>query len=299
MSMRPGIWIAVCLVVTLPLGACGGGSGGATGASGSSGASGSGGGGGSANRVNYFRWDAETDLPLFGGTTRDCTVAHSGSCSMRLNVMGDDAGNQPMGAETNPFDYSFGFVNGPALYYRWWMRIEPGFSWGSGTAKTKASRVLGGPLVNGSGYRGYTGYLHATDGFVISGCDVGAAGGCLDANGNFAGGDHRIKIPYDFRPRADGQWHEYIVKIKSNTSATCTPGVTCDAQFEAWVDGVSVGQYNNFRLHDDANHTLVEAWGGWMLTPYFQLNGTISDGGTIYVDDVSTDTGYNSLLSSP
>jgi hypothetical protein len=33
-----------------------------------------------------------------------------------------------------------------------------------------------------------------------------------------------------------------------------------------------------------------------MVSPYFQLNGTTSDGGTIYLDDFSTDDGYNSLI---
>ena len=44
----------------------------------------------------------------------------------------------------------------------------------------------------------------------------------------------------------------------------------------------------------------MEAWGGWMVTPYFQLNGTAADGGVIYLDDFSTDDTFNSmLLQSP
>lgn len=242
----------------------------------------------SAHAVNYFNWGAENNAySFFAGTTRVCTVAHSGSCSMRLSVIGNDNGNQQMGVDPNQLTYPFNFVGSPALYYRWWMRIEPGFSWGSGTAKTKSSRTIAG-----TASQGYTGYLMSY-GFLIGECD---SAGCRLANGD-VNTDENLYIPYDFRSRADGQWHEYIVKIKPNSNAGCTPAVNCDAEFQAWVDGVSVGQYNNFKLHDNASHTMTEGWHGWMMTPYFQLNGTASDGGTIYVDDFSTDTEYNSLLA--
>lgn len=245
-----------------------------------------------AQAVNYFNWNMESDrFSFFGSTMRDCTVAHLGSCSMRMTVIGNDNGNQQLGVDSTPFDYPFQFVGAPALYYRWWMRIEPGFSWGTGTAKTKASRTIGGPLVNGSGAQGYTGYLQSF-GFLIGEC---GSAGCRLADGS-VNTDENLYIPYDFRSRADGRWHEYIVKVKPNTSATCTASVNCDAQFQVWVDGVSIGEYNNFKLHSDPNHLLTEAWSGWMLAPYFQLNGTASDGGVIYIDDVSTDSQFNSLI---
>lgn len=237
--------------------------------------------------VNYFSWGMETNTySLFSGTTRDCTVAHTGSCSMRLSVIGNDNGNQQMGADPNQFLYPFNFVGGPAIYYRWWMRIEPGFRWGNGTAKTKSSRTIAN-----SSSQGYTGYVMSY-GFLLGEC---GSAGCRLANGA-VNTDENLYIPYDFRAAADGRWHEYIVKVKPNSDGACTPGTNCDAQFQAWVDGVSVGQYNNFKLHSNASHTMTEAWGGWMLTPYFQMNGTASDGGTIYVDDVSTDSLYNSLM---
>ncbi len=242
-----------------------------------------------ANAVNYFYWNMESDAySLFPGTTRDCTVAHSGSCSMRLAVIGNDSGNQQRGADPDQYGYGFSFVGAPAIYYRWWMRINHGFSWGSGTAKTKSSRTIAGVSS-----QGYTGYIMSY-GFLIGECD-GAGAGCRLNDGSF-NTDENLYIPYDFRAAADGQWHEYIVKVKPNTSGSCTAGVNCDAQFQAWVDGVSIGEYNNFKLHTDADHTMTEAWGGWMLTPYFQLNGTASDGGVIYVDDVSTDSQFNSLI---
>lgn len=247
-----------------------------------------------ASATNYFNWGVESNTTSIGtlygyhgGTTRDCTVRHSGTCSMRLNVIGNDSGNQGMGADINQNPYTFKIVGGPALFYRWWMKIQPGFKWGSGTAKTKSSRVIAN-----TSSQGYTGYLMSY-GFLIGEC---SNAGCTLNNGGSNGSDSQLVIPYDFRTRADGVWHEYIVKIKPNTSATCTAPANCDAQFQAWVDGVSIGQYNNFKLHNNASSDMREAWGGWMVTPYFQLNGTSSDGGTIYVDDFSTDNSYNSSI---
>jgi len=204
---------------------------------------------------------------------------------MRLVVRGNDSGNQQMGAEGPQNPYGWSFVGSQALYYRWWMRIEPGFSWGNGTAKTKSSRVA-------AGGQGYTGYL-MDYGFLIGECD---GGGCRLNNGGSNSGDSDLFIPYNFRTKADGVWREYIVKVKPNTSATCTAGTNCDAEFQAWVDGVSVGQYNNFKLHNNPTNLMTEQWAGWMVYPYFQLNGTASDGGTIYVDDFSTDNSWNSTI---
>lgn len=243
--------------------------------------------------TNFFNWGAESDStskgPVHGygdGTTRDCTVSHRGACSMRLGVIGNDAGNQGMGADIDQLPLPFKIVGGPAIYYRWWMKIMPGFKWGTGTAKTKSSR-----LIANSASQGYTGYLMSY-GFLIGEC---SDAGCTLADGTSNGSDSNLVIPYDFRTRADGVWHEYIIKVKPNTSASCTAPSNCDAQFQAWVDNVSVGQYNNFKLHNNATSTMNEGWAGWMIRPYFQLNGTATDGGTIYVDDFSTDDVYNSL----
>lgn len=258
---------------------------------------------GEAQAVNYFNWGVETskvdygvngpgayDVQPFGGTTLDCTVRHAGSCSMRLDVIGNDSGNQSMGVDTiewNPA-YPWDIVGSPAVYYRFWMRIMPGFSWGDGTAKTKSSRVMGTTYP-----RVYTGYVHA-GGFNIGECDdVGSSqpgGGCVDPGPN---------ISYDMTGEDDGLWHEYVVKVRPNTSATCTQGVNCDGQFEVWIDGVSVGTINDFKLHNKTGNVMNEAWGGWMVSPYFQLNGTVSDGGTMYLDDFSTDDVFNSTFSGP
>jgi hypothetical protein len=240
-----------------------------------------------AYAVNYFNWDVESNSTsvgniegYLGATTQDCTVAHNGSCSMKIVPVGDDGGNDQLG--TGIPDFSYGtFVGSPGLYYRWWMRIDSGFSWGSGTAKAKASRVVSSK---------YTGYISDSH-FLIAECD---SGGCTsNLNDIISGDDDTIKIAYDFTSMDDSQWHEYVVFVKPNSSATCVGGTNCDAEFKVWVDGEFIGEYVNFKLNNTTT-SASEAWGGWMIKPYFQLNGTSSDGGTIYLDDFSVDSEWNS-----
>ena len=265
-----------------------------------------------ASATNYFNWGVEHLRPSFGvngtapyqvqfhgATTKDCRFKHGGSCSMKMQVIGNDHGNQGMGADlvVPPPPYPWPFVGGQAVYYRWWMNITPGFRWGNGAAITKASRTGGSPKGEGDTWeQGYTGYLRSY-GFLLGGCSSYSPPQCTRNDGGYA--DRGFLIPYKFREANDGIWHEYIVKIKPNTSGSCTAPQNCDAQFQAWVDGVSVGQYNNFKLHTNTSDSEQEEWGGWMVFPYWQLDGTTSDGGTIYVDDFSTDTVYNSSIATP
>lgn len=241
-----------------------------------------------ARATNFFSWGVESDstsvpgqsvLRYDGNTSRSQTTAHTGQYSLKYVVQGNDGGNNQMGADLSPrISLPYEVVGEPAIYYRWWMKIMPGFSWGNGTAKTKASRV------NGATYpRVYTGYVWA-NGFQLNECeDVGSAqpgGGCPSQG---------IHINYDMRSMNDGAWHEYIVMVKPNSTTSSS-----DAQFKVWVDGDLVGQQTNFMLHNKNNNGHGESWAGWMVRPYFQLNGTASDGGVIYVDDFSTDDTWNS-----
>lgn len=244
--------------------------------------------------ANFFNWNCASTVTsignatLLGGTSLSTVAPPYAPGSMRLDVIGNDGGNQQMGAELSWIEYGTPFIGGPALFYRWWMRIEPGFSWGTGTAKTKSSRTGGGPIVNGSSQgQGYTGYV-MSNGFLIGECD---SAGCTVPGGGF-NTDQNHLIPYDFRAVNDGQWREFVVRIKPNSAV----GVA-DGQFEAFVNGVSVGSANNYILHTDPSHTIAEAWAGWMVMPYFQLNGTALDGGTIYVGDFSTDNVFNSRFT--
>jgi hypothetical protein len=275
----------------------------------------------SASATNYFNWGVENETTSIGAlsqsdglygdfTSRDCTagVARSGSCSMKISIptsVGDPS-NIGSGAKLpRSIMYKVPAVGSGSIYYRWGMKIMPGFNWGNGQAKTKSSRVFAcpdsnpdcaGPQISGPQAQGYTGYIMSY-GFLIGECDQSAV--CLLANGTSNGSDSGLVIPYDFTSKADGKWHEYIVRVKPNTSAACTPKVDCDAEFEAWVDGVKVGQYMNFRLSTRAsNYKAVELWGGWMVSPYFQFGGSTSGyGGTMYLDDFSTDDTWNSLVA--
>lgn len=268
-----------------------------------------------ADATNYFRWGWEDTRPSFGVngrsgsnvtygcpasgapagscTTRDCSVSHSGSCSMKMVVVGNDSNNQPMGPE-NGYDgsniptYPFNVIRAsPSLYYRWWMRIDTGFSWGSSTAKVKSSRLTGS-----ASQRVYTGYMMKY-GPLIGECETA----CKTNTGanNTDDKPTSVWVEYDMTTMADGQWHEYVVMVKPNSDATCTAGTNCDAELKFWVDNVLIGSNVNWKLWATAGVAGYET--AWMVRPYWQLGGSASDGGTIYIDDVSIDTAYNSSIA--
>jgi len=240
--------------------------------------------------TNYFSWDVDNNPvsatnptmgvgALFGATTFSTEEAQIGTTSLKFNVNGNDNGNQQLGVDFAQANYPFDMIGSPKLYYRWYMLIKPGFSWGNGTAKTKSSRTLGGS----NDPRGYTGYIRKS-GFQLAECEPVSSvpgGGCPSQG---------VVIPFDFASQDDGRWHEYVVAVKFNTSA-----ISSDAEFDAWVDGVFVGSIRNFRLHGIDGDKFTQAWGGWMTKPYFQLRGTSTDGGIIYVDNFSVDDDFNSI----
>lgn len=269
---------------------------------------------GSAHGTNYFSWGVESMTPswgangaatgvasLRGSTSIDSTVAHSGSKSMKISVtmLGT---NESTGIDLNgvPPTYPFKFINSPSLYFRWWMRIMPGFNWGDGStwggpsaSRTKAGRQSLSDLTA----QWYTGAIFSA-GFRITECEQtsGHAGGCLTNAGTPGSDQGAIFIPYNVAGKADGLWHEYIVRVKPNSVAACSTPGNCDAEFEAYVDGISVGSYKNFRL-SPVDGPFLEWWGSWMTNPYFQGGSSFSAGGTIYLDDYSTDDTWNSTVS--
>lgn len=244
--------------------------------------------------VNYFNWDAESDttsngnvLQYFNGTVRDCTVSHSGLCSMKMNVIGPDGGNQQKGADVNQLTLPLVTVGGPSIYYRTWLMYSPGFNWGvPGVANVKTERGL----LNVSQNRFMTGHMRS-DAFLVAECEFvsGFGGGCLTTSG-VPNNDFNIRIPFDVQAMADGKWHEYVVRIKPNSTPTAM-----DAEFQVWVDGFPVGLLTGWRLAT-TSAGWIEAWDGWMVTPYFQMNGDSSVGGTVWADDFSTDDSWNSLI---
>ncbi len=248
-----------------------------------------------ASATNYFTWGADSNatsngaiLGFHGGTVLDCTVRHSGTCSMKMVVVGPDSGNQSKGADVNQLSLPRLSVGGSSIYYRTWLKFDPNFNWGAPqVANVKTSRAL----LNITQNRLLTGHMRS-DGFYIAECEYvsGYGGGCLTTSGAL-NNDYNIRVPYNVQGNADGLWHEYIVRIKPNSTV-----LTSDAEFQVWVDGVSVGQLNGWKLAN-ISAGWIEAWAGWMVSPYFQMNGDSSVGGTVWADDFSTDDTFNSLMS--
>ena len=275
---------------------------------------------GSAQAANYFTWGAEgisgANVPRCAGNTVDCwsshllnsattittAVKHSGSASMRI-VPTMVSTDEPLGLDVpdmtgKPPTYASN-VLGSQIYYRWWMRIDPGFDWGDGAtwggpavARTKSGRQNEPGTDPASQW--YTGTVRAS-GFYLAECmaSSGHSGACLNNNGTTGSDQGPMGVSYDMTAHDDGQWHEYIVRIKYNTSASCTTPGTCDAEIEVYVDGTSVGSYTGFRL-TNRDGQAYEHWGSWMTNPYFQGGSSYSAGGTIYLDDFSTDDTWNS-----
>lgn len=251
-----------------------------------------------ASAANYFNWNLESDITSIGevysyngNSIRSADTAHSGSWAMKSTINGGD--DRELGADVPWIYMPFDIVGGPALYYRWWMKISPGFNWGSGGAKMQAGRVLG---ENGIYPDIYTGYVTA-NGFSISGCEVlgpnhpAKGGGCDPANAATI-----ALVPFNMRVMDDGEWHEYIVRVKPNSTA-----VSYDAEFQVWVDAVSYGTQTGFRIHDSYPDPFTEARGGWMVAHRFETGDPSaasgsSPGGTIYLDDFSLDDAYNTLI---
>ncbi len=261
---------------------------------------------GIANATNYFSWGAETittsncctsgnnDMELKSGTTLSTDTAHSGSKSMKMVVTGI-GGNESMGGLLGYWNQYTSYYPGwyyigsgsKTLYYRWWMKIMPGFKWAShGGGKVKISRAIVHPSDEG-----YTGYMWQ-DGFNIAECNLTGGSGCLNTDGSQNGSDSGIKLNYDVASKDDGNWHEYIIRVKPNTCGSCM-----DAQLQLWVDGTSQGTLSGWKLSSWTNQDFNEAWGSWASHWYWQMNGTTGDGGTIYIDDISTDDTYNSIYS--
>ena len=266
---------------------------------------------GSAQATNYFNWGLETSTMTVGGSTftpnytgiasRDCTVFHSGLCAMKVVVAAPDNNNGPAGvsAPNNDltFTYPWSVLGSPAVYYRWWMKIQPGFSWGLPEEQTGGHQLTKANRVGTADTAIYTGFLHF-DGFSVSEC---GDNGCLPNSG----GDRAAVVSKDMTTMDDGLWHEYIVMVKPNTqNATSCPGQAgCDAQLAMWVDGAQQGgTITGWTLYNTATHgtgLMQEMWAANMLAPYWQISNTSSvGGGTVYFDDYSVDDQYNSLISS-
>ena len=228
---------------------------------------------------SYFTWDCEAEHPAVGGcepNTQIVTIddAHSGNRCIQIHVIGNDNGNQQSGVGIRQAIRLGTIIDGRWYFYRWWMKLDEDFKWGEGTAKTKASRVKRLDENSPAPWTGYIGKNGFSLGEMAEGSQPWAPGGAM--------------VEYDLQAMAGQGWHEYIVGIKTQTGADAS-----DAIFQVYVDGELIGEDRNLHL---TNQTVdcVEAWNGWMLRPYFQMGGTESDGGLLWLDDFSMDNDWNS-----
>jgi hypothetical protein len=176
--------------------------------------------------------------------------------------------------------------DGGWLYYRWYMKFAPTFSWGYADAKMKSNRVR---LRTQKPPVPLTMYLHRNSVYV---------GECPKCQ--MAGDRHRVdpsaaKVGYDFNPATNPavtRWQEYIIGVKKQSCVTCF-----DGEFHLWVNGRKIGAgVKNMRYCDSQNCSgWTEAWGTNMISPYSQLNDP-SAGGTMWLDDFSLDNAWNSLV---
>jgi len=237
--------------------------------------------------ANLFSWNADqlstTSLGkiigIGGATSIDTTEKNEGTGSMKLSVPGDQ--QYSMGIEPGNSDIGPG-ADGGSLYYRWWMKIDSNFSWGNATAKLKSNRIKRqGDVLPGI----MTMYLRR---------DSVYAGECAQCE---PGGDDpsNAKIGYNFKPATNpavSNWQEYIIHIKKQTDSS-----SFDGEFHFYVNGVEVGSGVKGMNFYTGTVNWVEAWGAYMVRPYPQLNDP-SAGGTIWVDDFSLDTTFNSNFAN-
>lgn len=234
------------------------------------------------------------------------TVKHSGSKSLQINIdalgTNESVGFYPWDDAWSNYLYFPGTYLGLDLYYRWWMRIEPGFNWGDGQRKVKITRLTSKINPNSSYL---TGYISNNEIYIAECLNTGYAGNCKNNQNQPAEdmGYQHIGVPFAFDQMADGVWHEYIWRMRINSSATCTAQPTggCDSIMQLWVDGVQQpgSPYNGWKMTTDLwgpTDSVFEHFGAAMLNPYFQLDSSYSAGGSIYLDDWSVDSVYNSLL---
>lgn len=224
--------------------------------------------------------------------TLDTTEKHSGTGSMKLTVDNTqgDTGMKPLNAFT--LDRTI------PVFYRWWMKMDSAYRWGTGNRLMKLNRVkqfddnLGFSMTNHWQYNE----------IGLSECDTCTPQG--------AGGDNVMNVFYDFNPATNSAvttWQEYIIEFHFSTGGGTAPGVldASNAVMKLYVNGVLVDTApeavslccRSASLAGSTENGAKEAWGGMGVNTFPQLNCNVGDtvcGGTIWIDDVSTDTTWNS-----
>lgn len=276
---------------------------------------------GGAHATTYLAWGVECTAPCTNtatgilappiapadnftlrssaNTTVSTSVKHSGNSSLKTVAIGIDGGNQPEGTEPiyqGLFGIYFpGTFSGSVRYYRWWMRMEPGWSWGNSGAGDPVLKIIREGTPDGQFFT----VLMSPSGFQFDDCDFDAgtshAGECF-TNSGLHGANTASQINVSYTHPTDGVWREYILKIKQPSSFGCTPGAGCNSEFVLYINGTQVSSNTGWKIVPDAG--VADAAGfhfAGTTEPYFQIRSTVAAGGTIYWDDFSVDDTWNSL----
>ncbi|MBK8772258.1 MAG: fibronectin type III domain-containing protein [Rhizobiales bacterium] len=234
------------------------------------------------------------------GTSISTSIKHSGSGSLKTVAVGNDGGNQPEGAE--PLyqglfgNYFPGTFSGSTRYYRWWMRIESGWSWGNSGVGDPVIKVIRESTPTGQWFT----VLMTPSGFQFDDCDSDGVGGshageCYNNTGAH-GSSAASGINVSYTHPTDSTWREYILKIKEPSSFSCTPGAGCDSEFTLYINGTQVSTNTGWKIVPDAG--TADAAGFHFpgtAGPYFQIRSSVAAGGTFYWDDFSVDDTFNSI----
>ena len=112
------------------------------------------------------------------------------------------------------------------------------------------------------------------------------------------GGDNIANLLFNFNPQTNAallNWNEFILEIKLNSAS----GVQ-DGEYAMWFNGVQVQRITglSFCCTTGVFGGPIDAWGTSFVRPYAQIQGTAGDGGFIWLDDFSSDTTFNSIVSA-
>jgi len=237
-----------------------------------------------AGAVNYFTWGADSATTSRGTcnfieAAIDPTGGHDGSGAMKYTIPdGSDGG----GGCTDLQNGSIGagsWLSGKTLYYRWWMKIDPNFSWGN----RKIFKLI---RLEDGGTEVFTFYMQNNSINIES-----SSGGRIGCSGGVCG-----YIGYAFDGAAAKNYQEYILALKLQSSSSGTGALTL------FVNGVQVGSFTR-QLYDCAlgcGDVQSATWGnamGQALYHQLCLSGVACGaGGVIWVDDFSVDDSWNSLV---
>jgi len=237
-----------------------------------------------AGAVNYFNWGADSPTTPTGTCTFidaaiDPTGGHDGTGAMKYTV--PDGADGQRGC-TNLQNGSIGagtWLSGKTLYYRWWMKIDPSFSWGD-------RKIFKLARLEDAGTDLLTFYMQ-NDGIKIesSSAGIGCSGGVCGT------------INYAFDGAAAKNYQEYILALRLQTSSSGTGALTL------FVNAVQVGSFTHqlYTCGLGCGDVQVATWGQAMAQALYSqlcIGGTACGaGGNIWADDFSVDDLWNSKIS--